>query len=236
MKRKAIIIGGSGRVGQALVRELSALYDTLIIITRTQPRSISENMHVYHVNNFDALADTIASMPIGADTDAFSCLGAAKKDTASQDEFYQVNVLFNIAFAKACRDKGVSRFFYLSKAGVESAGKDAELIAKADVEYYLKTLKFDDVTVFRLHKLSPAKEKLSLKTAGKLSLNLARNTIGAFMPFDKTEMLMPKRVAAAMSLAAYRLNLRSKYRTNEENFHVISHDKMCAMTEKQTHH
>lgn len=233
MKRKAIVIGSSGRVGQALVRELAALYDTLIVITRTQPRSISENMYVYHVKNFDVLADTIALMPIGADTDAFSCLGVAKKNVASQDGFYQVNVLFNIAFAKACRDKGVARFFYLSKSGVQNAGKDVELIAKAEVESYLKTLEFDDLVVFRLQKLSPVREQFPLKVATKLGLNLVKNTIGAIIAFDKKEMLSPERVAVAMSLIAYELNLQGKYHANKEGFRVVLHDQMCKITKKQ---
>lgn len=234
MKRKAVLIGASGRVGQALTRELAALYDTLIVITRTQPATISENTHIYHVQNFDALSDTIASMAIGADTDAFSCLGMDKQDAMSEDEFYQVNVLFNIAFAKACQDKGVQRFFYLSKMGADKAGRDTELIARADVEHYLKSLDFSKVVFFRLHKLTFAKDKFSFKTAGRFGLNLAKNTLSSALSLDKKQRLTPKRVAAAMSLTAYRLHLHNKHQSFEPHL-VISHDEMCAMTEVDKH-
>lgn len=235
MKTKAVLIGASGRVGQALARELAALYDTLIIITRTQPRAISENTHIYHVHDFDLLPDRIASMPIGQDTDAFSCLNITKKDAISDDEFYQVNVLFNTAFAKACRDKGVSRFFYLSTMGVDNAGHDPDLIAKSNVEHYLKSLDFNDLAFFRLHKLTPAKEKFSIKSLGRFGLSVAKNAANSLMPFDKKQRLTPKRVAVAMSLTAYQRQLRNRHQVNEHACVIITHDDMCAMTEIGKH-
>lgn len=230
MKRKAVLIGVSGRVGQALMRELAALYDTLIVITRTQPRHISENMHIYHVQNFDALAKTVATMPIGADTDAFSCLELPKKAAASDDEFYQVNVSFNLAFAKACQDKGVNRFFYLSTAN-KKGGKQADWQVKSEVEAALRAMQFSDVAVFRLQNLMPAKEVFSLKNAGRFGLNFAKNALTQMVSFDKQERLTPSRVAIAMSLTAYRLHLPSKYKSNEHRFLIISHEQMQAMTE-----
>lgn len=250
MKRKAILIGGSNRVGQALMRELGALYDTLIVITRTPPHSISENMHIYHVQNFDNLAGIIASMPIGADTDAFSCLDMDKKDAASLDEFYQVNVLFNLDFAKSCLEKGVARLFYLSQAGVDAPTKDQKLIAKADVEYHLQSLGFDELVVFRPYRLTPPKTQFSLKNAKNLSLHtgldfglkLAKNTIentvgnlGHLISLDKKPPISPKRVAAAMSLTAYRLHKDNKHRKHSPNFLALSHDDMLAMTEMDGH-
>lgn len=232
MKRKAVLIGSSGRIGQALARELSALYDTLIIIARTPPQRISENMHIYHVPDFHTLASTIDSMPLGADTDAFSCLEVAKKDTNSDEEFYQINVLFNVIFAQACQAKGVKRFFYLSKAGADNPQKDPELLAKAEVEQSLQSLDFDVVS-FRLDKLTPAKDKLSLKSVGRFGMQLAKTTLDKITPFHKTEALTPKRIAIAISLSAYRLNLNHKHRQAAGHFHAISHDDMCKMSEME---
>ncbi|OOR87319.1 hypothetical protein B0181_10495 [Moraxella caviae] len=233
MKRKAIVIGSSGRVGQALVRELVALYETVIVITRTQPATMSENMHVYPVQNFDALESTIGAMAIGADTDAFSCLGVAKTDAASRDEFYQVNVLFNLAFAKACREKGVERFFYLSKDGADKPERNDELIAKADVEYYLTTLGFNDVCVFRLNKLTPAKTSFSLKTLSSTGLRFAKQAALSLVRMNKTEALSPRRVAAAMALVAYR---RYRQKRQAPIMRVVEHGEMVAMTKESVKH
>ncbi|WP_432481822.1 NAD-dependent epimerase/dehydratase family protein [Moraxella sp. ZY200743] len=233
MKRKAILIGSSNQVGQVLMQELGALYDTLIVITRTQPYSIRENTHIYHVQNFDSLSSIIASIPIGADTDAFSCLDMDKKDAVSFDEFYQVNVLFNLDFAKSCLDKGVARMFYLSQAGVHTPNKDPKLTAKADVEQRLQSLGFDKLVVFRPHKLTLPKNKLSLKNAKNFSLsaglalglNLAKNTVKrleSLVLLDKQTPLSPKRVATAMSLIAYRLHQDNKYHKHSSHFWYLA--------------
>lgn len=44
MQRKAIVIGATGLVGQHLVKQLSELYDTLIVIARRPPRYINASM------------------------------------------------------------------------------------------------------------------------------------------------------------------------------------------------
>ena len=56
MQRKAIVIGATGLVGQHLVKQLSELYDTLIVIARRPPRYINVSMRFYQVNDFDNLA------------------------------------------------------------------------------------------------------------------------------------------------------------------------------------
>lgn len=233
MKRKAIIIGSATSVGQALMHELCALYDTVMVITRTQPAMMSENMHVYHIPDFNGLSELMATIPIGSDTDAFSCLGIAQKDAVSQDEFYQVNVLFNIMFAKSCHDKGVRRFFYLSKAGVDKPNQQ-ELIAKADVEYFLKSLQFEHLLLFRPTALIQSKPKLSIKSLTAFGVEKAKDMAKSVISLGKNHAISPTKVAMAMSLSAYHLNLRRhhKYHANTEYAtQVIEHQQICAMTE-----
>lgn len=203
MNNKAILIGVSDGVGQALARELSAMYQTVILITRTPPKAMTANMQIYQVADFDALATMLASISIGADTDAFSCLELNADKYVSADEFYRVNVLHNLQFANLCHEKGVERFFYLSRHGVERPDKSDDLSAKADVEYHLRTLGFGRVVIFRPYKTADADGLLSqvqnrafgvanrLLSSVKLSLDLPLN---------------PKQVAACMAMTAYRLH------------------------------
>lgn len=233
MKTKAILIGGSGRVGQALARELATMYETVILITRTQPKVMSENMLVYHVPDFQSLSTTIESISIGEDTDAFSCLGIAKEHTASRDEFYQVNVLYNMEFARVCHAKGVGRFFFLSMTGAEKPQFNEELIAKADVEYYLKTLNFQEVLIFRLSKLTSETPSLSVKGARQL-LKSAKNAITSVIGINQVVPLTPQRAAASIALVAYRLHTRPSQKA-AQRLQVITHDQMSQLTEpKQT--
>lgn len=221
MKTKAILIGASGRVGQALARQLSALYETVILVTRTQPAVMSANMHIYHVPDFQSLPTIISGISIGADTDAFSCLGVAKSQVASMDEFYQVNVLYNLEFAKACCDKGVSRFFYLSKEGADQPTGNDELIAKADVEYYLGTLGFDELVVFRLGKLT-APKLTGLPNISTLFGNAKQAIIDAITP---VRPLTPEQVASSIALVAYRLSQQAAHEPKQP-VRIISHARM----------
>ncbi len=111
MQRKAIIIGATGRIGQTLVRELSSLYATVIVISRTPPKYISENTHVYTLSDFDNLQQTLSATSLDAETDAFCCL-SAKHDETSPEALEKIYHSYPKAFAKACHDKGVRRFFF----------------------------------------------------------------------------------------------------------------------------
>lgn len=220
MKTKAILIGGSSRVGEALAQELALIYESVILITRTQPRAMSANMQVYHVADFRALASTIETVAIGADTDAFSCLGVSKQQVPSHDEFYQVNVLYNLEFAKACKQKGVQQFYFLSKEGADVPNHDDELTAKADVEYDLRTLSFDTLAIFRLYRLTLPKHRLSLKNLGSQALN------GVLSKLNKNKRaLEPKQVAACMAITAYKHNHQPQLRTPNQAT-IITHEQM----------
>ena len=64
MQRKAIIIGATGLVGQHLVKQLSELYDTLIVIARRPPRFINASMRFYQVNDFDNLTEVFTNIAV----------------------------------------------------------------------------------------------------------------------------------------------------------------------------
>ncbi|UNU73404.1 NAD(P)H-binding protein [Moraxella nasovis] len=226
MKRKAIVIGASGRVGQALVHELSALYETVIVITRTQPRLMSENMHIYSVKDFGVLADTVQAIAIGNDTDAFSCLGLTKANAASLDEFRQVNVGYNVAFAKACKDKGVQRFFYLSKKGADKSTRHDDIAIKSVVENELKRLGFDNLYLFRLSQLTLDKIGFSIKNISDTSINIVKNVLRLALRVQH-QPLTPRHVAVAISLIAY----QSHTQKHKKAVQIITHERMVAMTE-----
>lgn len=99
-------------VGQHLVKQLSELYDTLIVIARRPPRYINVSMRFYQVNDFDNLAEIFSSVGVDKKTDAFSCLGTTKKQAGSSEAFRKIDHDYNVNFAKLCQDRGVENFFY----------------------------------------------------------------------------------------------------------------------------
>ena len=105
MQRKAIVIGATGLVGQHLVKQLSELYDTLIVIARRPPRYINASMRFFQVSDFDNLAEIFASVGVDSKTDAFSCLGTTKKQAGSDEAFRKVDHDYNVNFATLCRER-----------------------------------------------------------------------------------------------------------------------------------
>ena len=99
MQRKAIVIGATGLVGQHLIKQLSELYETLIVIARRPPRYINASMRFYQTNDFNNLPEIFASVGADRTTDAFSCLGTTKKQAGSDEAFRKVDYGYNVTFA-----------------------------------------------------------------------------------------------------------------------------------------
>lgn len=196
MKRKAIIIGATGRVGQELTRELAALYDTLIVIARAQPRYFSDNMYYYQVSDFANLTQILDAITLDKDTDAFCCLWMDAKDADSDEALHRIHYQYPLDFARVCAKKGVVRYFLLSTAGANAQSADAILKAKGELEQALIGVGFGLLVGFCPSKLT-LPDTLSLKNITK---KLTR-FVTQILPQDKP--LSPKQIAMSMALIAY---------------------------------
>src|SRR3954470_5831653 len=119
-KRTAIVLGGSGSVGTALLRELfnDGGFDAVISISR---RSLPEALALARAAGRELVEQLVPDMkpgPLAAatlaagrrvdgDLEAFSVLGVgAKTAQLTLDEHRAVDVALNEAFARALRDLG----------------------------------------------------------------------------------------------------------------------------------
>ena len=229
MQRKAIVIGATGLVGQHLIKQLSELYDTLIVIARRSPRYMNASMRFYQVQDFDTLAEVFASIGVDKTTDAFSCLGTTKKQAGSDEAFRKVDHDYNVAFAQVCRDKGVENFFLLSSMNADRDSRFLYNRVKAETESSISALDFTQLVIFRpslllgKHKGRPL-ESISQKAfqfiSPLLSESLSLHPISA------------KRVAIVMAMAAQDIYERNKYRTEPmpSAINIIENKQMLAMT------
>ena len=142
MQRKAIVIGATGLVGQHLIKQLSELYDTLIVIARRPPRYINASMRFYQLNDFDNLSEVFASVGADRTTDAYSCLGTTKKQAGSDEAFRKIDHDYNVNFAKLCHDKGVENFFLLSSMNADIDSRFLYNRVKAETEQSIMALGF----------------------------------------------------------------------------------------------
>jgi uncharacterized protein YbjT (DUF2867 family) len=229
MQRKAIVIGATGLVGQHLIKQLSELYDTLIVIARRPPRYINASMRFYQVNDFDNLAAVFASVGADRTTDAFSCLGTTKKQAGSDEAFRKVDHTYNLIFAKLCRDKGVENFFLLSSMNADSDSRFLYNRVKAETEQSIMALGFAQLVVFRPSLLLGKHKGRPLESISQKAFQLISPLISESLPLHP---ISAKRVASAMAMTAHDLYERSKYRTENvsNSIDIIENKQMLAIT------
>jgi len=229
MQRKAIVIGATGLVGQHLIKQLSELYDTLIVIARRPPRYINTSMRFYQVNDFDNLAEVFASVGADRTADAFSCLGTTKKQAGSDEAFRKVDHTYNLTFAKLCRDKGVENFFLLSSMNADSDSRFLYNRVKAETEQSIMALGFAQLVIFRPSLLLGKHKGRPLESISQKAFQLISPLISESLPLHP---ISAKRVASAMAMTAHDIYERSKYRSELTPYStdIIENKQMLAIT------
>lgn len=229
MQRKAIVIGATGLVGQHLVKQLSAIYDTLIVIARRPPRYINASMRFYQVNDFDNLAEIFSSVGVDRKTDAFSCLGTTKKQAGSDEAFRKIDHDYNVNFAKLCQDKGVENFFLLSSMNADIDSRFLYNRVKAETEQSIKALGFAQLVIFRPSLLLGKHKGRPLESLGQKAFKLISPLVSESLSLHP---ISAKRVASAMAMSAHDIYERSKYRTEPmmQKVVIIENKQMLAMT------
>ncbi|MDE4454721.1 NAD-dependent epimerase/dehydratase family protein [Psychrobacter sp. DAB_AL62B] len=229
MQRKAIVIGATGLVGQHLVKQLSELYDTLIVIARRPPRYINASMRFYQVNDFDNLAEIFASVGVDRKTDAFSCLGTTKKQAGSDEAFRKVDYHYNVTFATLCQDKGVENFFLLSSMNADINSRFLYNRVKAETEQSIIRLDFAQLVVFRPSLLLGKHKGRPLESIGQKAFQFISPFVSESLSLHP---ISAKRVASAMAMSAHDIYERSKYRAEPivKTVDIIENKQMLAMT------
>ena len=193
--RKAIVIGATGRIGQALTRELCSLYSAVYVIARTPPKYLHENMHVYAVSDFDNLVQTMQSMSLDINTDAFCCLWTGVK--AGDEMITKVHLDYPTAFAQACHDKGVRRLFMLSKQGADVRADKTILQVRGRLFERLSGLSWQNLVFFMVDKVTLPDNDRSLRMLGKKMVRYAERLL------PSVRALSPNEIGMAMALIAF---------------------------------
>lgn len=229
MQQKAIVIGATGLVGQHLIKQISELYDTLIVIARRPPRYMNTRMRFYQLQDFDNLSEIFSSVGVDKNTDAFSCLGTTKKQAGSDEAFRKVDHDYNVHFAKLCRERGVRHFFLLSAANANSDSRFFYNRVKAQTEDAISALKFPQLVIFRPSLLLGKHKGRPMESISQKAFQLISPLLSESMPLHP---ISAKRVAIAMAMSAHELYARNKYREPSEHSTVqmIENKQMLTMT------
>lgn len=147
MQKTALVIGATGLIGQAVVKQLIQSEHIKQVITLTRrPVPADSPKVINHVVNFDQL-DQYASL-LTADY-LFSCLGTTRRQAGSVAAQRKVDVDYQFKVAQLAAQQGVAHYLLVSSHGANEHSKNAYLQMKGELERRVQTLPFPHISIFQ---------------------------------------------------------------------------------------
>jgi uncharacterized protein YbjT (DUF2867 family) len=145
--KKALIAGGTGLIGNALVEQLIAHsgYDEIHCLVR-KPGNWSTEKVTEHVVDFEHLADQLPN--VTADC-AFCCLGTTLKTAGSKERQYRIDHDYVVDFAEQCFIMGIPRLIVISSIGASVTTSNFYLRTKGDMERDCLAFGFESTIILR---------------------------------------------------------------------------------------
>ena len=146
--KKAIVIGATGLVGEALVAELEQSNDfsSVTVVVRKN----SDKLRSYSKVNQLILEDFLLlnDEDVSTYTHAFSCLGSTIKQAGSKQAFYAIDYEINAHFADLIQDKNI-HLLVVSALGANANSPVFYNKVKGELENYLKSLSMYKLSIFQ---------------------------------------------------------------------------------------
>lgn len=159
--RHAVVLGATGAVGSALVRELLAsdAWASVSIIVRRPTRQFADlpgsaklSEQLLDLGRLES--DVSGELALRRDAQlgavaAFCTLGVGQPRKVSHEELRRVDVGIAAAFARGCRAAGVSHFSLLTAVGADATSKLNYPRVKGEIEQQVTALRFERTSIFR---------------------------------------------------------------------------------------
>jgi uncharacterized protein YbjT (DUF2867 family) len=146
-QRVALVAGGTGLTGGALLRVLLAGTEYARIHAVTRRALLLDQPRL--ANRVVPLEQVQAKLAGTKIHDAFCCLGAPEPRSASAAQLQAVDLGLTLAFARAAQSLGATRFVVVSAAGASRTAKSPFLRVKGEMEAALRELRFPSLEVLQ---------------------------------------------------------------------------------------
>lgn len=147
MSNKAIIIGASGLIGNAVLRQLcdNEQFTEIVVLTRRSLGTYEKKVReiVIDFDNLNSIAKEITGDSI------FSCLGSTRSKTPDVNDYRKIEYDYTINIAKIALENKVAQFHYISSLGADSSSKSSYLKLKGEVEEKLRQLPFRSMHIYQ---------------------------------------------------------------------------------------
>ena len=164
-KRKALVAGSTGLIGNLLVQELVKSDIEVTALLRNSSSS-KDKLISYEVVNFDELQSS--ELLFDEVTDVFICLGTTIKKAGSKEAFIKVDVDYCVAVAKEASKAKIPNLSIVTSVGADPESKNFYLKCKGEVEKQISNLSFDSLSIYRPGLLiGPREEKRAAEAFGQ---------------------------------------------------------------------
>jgi|KBSSwiStaDraftv2_1062776.scaffolds.fasta_scaffold169232_2 uncharacterized protein YbjT (DUF2867 family) len=145
MHRRAVVAGGTGLVGGALLQLLgeNAGYRSVTSLVRRETPAVP-GIIVQRVD-----FDRIEELDLPAVNDAFCCLGTTRRDAGSDAAFRRVDLDYVVSFARRVKHAGALRFMLVSSLGASPSSPFLYPRTKGECEAAISAIGFTTVVIVR---------------------------------------------------------------------------------------
>jgi uncharacterized protein YbjT (DUF2867 family) len=211
-KRKAIVFGSTGLIGNLLVEELlnSDLYYNVKVFVRQSLEIEHPKLEVAVVDflNPDSFSGSISG------DDLFICLGTTIKKAGSVKKMEEIDRDLPVFIANAAIKTGVKRIAVVSSIGANPSSSNYYLRIKGEMEQKILKCKFENTAIVRPSMLmGDRKEKRGGEAAGKIVMKFFNPLLHGKM--RKYRSIHASDVARAMISLLSRDEVKTVYESDE---------------------
>lgn len=199
MSRIAIVTGGSGLVGHALLQQLCATdaYSRIKAFVR-KPLSFTNPKLEQIIVDFDKIH--LFEEDLTGD-DFFSCLGTTKSKTPDKKQYYKIDHDYPLQMAKLAVDNGVQQFHLISSIGANAKSSVFYTRMKGETERDIAAVPFRSIHIYRPSFLSgDRQEKRKMERIGLHVFRFIKPIL--IGPFRKYRAIESDVIASAMLINA----------------------------------
>ncbi|MBL30162.1 MAG: segregation protein B [Flavobacteriaceae bacterium] len=143
------IFGGTGLIGGFLVELLTKDPDFHLVnlITRKKIKINNEKVKIILMDfsNKDSISKSVENSSV-----VFSAIGTTRsKVKGDQKKYREIDLDINLNIAKACKEKNVEHFSFVSSSGANYNSKNFYLKLKGEIENSIINLKLDSLSILR---------------------------------------------------------------------------------------